>query len=109
MQKDNSHINYDKIEQSEEFQRYKKKKYTFVITIPVLFLFYYLAFIMMSAYMKPLMTKLVFGNFTFGYLFGASYFVVVWILAFIYVGVAKKYDKEVESIINKYGPEEKGA
>lgn len=29
MQKDNSHINYDKIEQSEEFQRYKKEKIYF--------------------------------------------------------------------------------
>lgn len=107
--KDNSHINYSEIYETEEFKSYKRKKYVFVFTVPILFLFYYLAFIMMSAYMKSLMTTIVFGNFTFGYLFGASYFVVVWILAFVYVGVAKKYDKEVEQIINKYGPEEKGA
>lgn len=109
-QKDNSHIDYQTINESEEFQSYKRKKYVFVFTIPILFLFYYLAFIMMSAYMKPLMTKLVFGNFTFGYLFGASYFVVVWILAFVYVAVAKKNDKKVDEIVSKYGPEEeKGA
>lgn len=107
--KDNSHIDYERIEKTEEFQNFKKGKYMFVIAIPSLFLVYYLAFILMSAYMKPLMSSLVFGNFTFGYLFGVSYFIVIWILAFIYVVVAKGYDKKVENIIDKYGPKEKGA
>src|SRR5699024_6671162 len=107
--KDNSRINCSEIYESAEFKSYKRKKYIFVFTVPILLLFYYLAFILMKSYMKSLMTTTVLSNLTFGYLFGASYFVVVWILAFVYVGVARKYDKEVEQILNKYGSEEKGA
>ncbi len=108
-QKDNSHIDFVKIEQTEEFRNLKRRKYKFVFTIPILFLFYYLTFPILSAYAKPLMSTLVFGNFTFGYLFGISYYVVIWALAGVYVWKAKQYDKQVELIIEKYGPKEKGA
>jgi|SRR5690625_527731 len=105
--KDNSHIDFVKIEQSEEFQDLKKRKYKFVFTIPILFLLYYLTFPVLSAYAKPLMTTFVFGNFTFGYLFGISYYIVIWALAFLYVWKARQYDKQVNEIIDKYGPKEK--
>lgn len=107
--KDNSHINYVEIEKTEEFQHLKRRKYWFVFTIPFLFLLYYLTFIVMSAYAKPLMSSIAVGNFTVGYLFGISYFVVIWALAFVYVWKARQYDKEVEAIIEKYGPKEEGA
>lgn len=107
--KDNSHIQYEEIEKTEEFQHLKRRKYWFVFTIPLLFLLYYLTFIVLSAYAKPLMSSVVFGNFTFGYLYGISYYVVIWTLAFVYVWKSKQYDKEVEEIIEKYGPKEKGA
>lgn len=108
-QKDNSHIDFVRIEQSEEFQSLRKRKYKFVFTIPILFLFYYLTFPILSAYAKPLMAKLVFGNMTFGYFFGISYYIVIWALAALYVWKAKQYDKQVEEIIAKYEPKEKGA
>lgn len=101
------HIEFYKIEQSEEFQSLKRRKYRFVFTIPILFLIYYLTFPVLSAYAKPLMSSFVFGNMTFGYLFGISYYVVIWTLAFVYVWKARQYDKEVENIIAKYGPKEK--
>lgn len=99
-------IEFEKIEQSEEFRALKKRKYRFIFTIPVLFLFYYLTFPVLSAYAKPLMSSIVFGNFTFGYLFGISYYLVIWTLAFIYVWKARQYDRQVDEIIAKYGPKE---
>lgn len=104
-------IAFQKIEQTEEFQNLKRRKYKFVFSIPILFFFYYLMFPILSAYAKPLMSSFVFGNFTFGYLYGISYYVVIWALAFIYVFKARSYDRQVEEIIAKYGPkeEEKGA
>lgn len=105
-------IAFEKIEQTEEFKDLKRRKYRFIFTVPVLFFFYYLTFPILSAYAKPLMSTIVFGNFTFGYLFGVSYYVVIWALAFIYVFKARSYDKQVEDIIAKYGPkevQEKGA
>lgn len=107
--KDNSHIDFVKIEETEEFKQLKRSKYKFIFPIPLLFLGYYLLFIVLSAYAKPLMSSLVFGNFTFGYLFGISYYVVIWGLAFLYVWKARQYDRKVNEIIEKYGPEQKGA
>lgn len=103
---------YERIEKSEEFRALKRKKYAFIFPVPILFFFYYLTFPVLSAYAKPLMTKFVVGNFTFGYLFGISYYFVIWTLALIYVAVAKNYDKQVDEIIAKYGQDfdkEKGA
>lgn len=103
---------YEKIEQSEEFKALKRKKYKFIFPVPILFFLYYLTFPILSAYAKPLMTTIVFGNFTFGYLFGISYYLVIWALAFIYVAVARSYDRQVDEIIAKYGAnfdKEKGA
>ncbi len=103
---------YEKIEQSEEFKALKRKKYKFIFPVPILFFLYYLTFPILSAYAKPLMTTIVFGNFTFGYLFGISYYLVIWALAFIYVAVARSYDRQVDEIIAKYGADfdkEKGA
>ncbi|MBO1005927.1 DUF485 domain-containing protein [Pseudogracilibacillus auburnensis] len=100
-------IEFEKIEQTEEFQHLKRRKYRFIFTIPVIFLLYYLTFPILSAYAKPLMSSIVFGNITFGYLFGISYYLVIWTLAFVYVFKAKQYDREVENIIAKYGPKEK--
>lgn len=107
--KDNSHIDFVRIEKTEEFQKLKSSKYKFVFTIPLLFIAYYLLFIVLSAYAKGFMSTLVFGNFTFGYLIGISYYLVIWALAGVYVWKARQYDKQVEEIIEKYGPKEKGA
>jgi len=98
---------FEQIEQSEEFKRLKRQKYKFIFPIPILFFFYYLAFPIMSAYAKPLMTTLVFGNFTFGYLFGISYYLVIWALAFLYLYKAKQYDRLIDEIVEKYAPKEK--
>jgi|SRR5699024_7367507 len=102
----NAHIDFVKIEQTEEFKALKRRKYKFIFPIPVLFFLYYLTFPVLSAYAPDLMSTLVFGNFTFGYLFGLSYYFVIWSLAFLYVYVARGYDRQVDEIIAKYGPAE---
>lgn len=102
-------INFERIEASEEFKQLKRKKYRFIFPVPIVFFLYYLAFPILSAYAKPLMTTIVVGNFTFGYLFGVSYYLVIWFLAFLYVYKAKQYDKMVADIIKQYDSVEKGA
>lgn len=99
-------IEFDKIEQTEEFKALKRRKYKFIFPVPILFFLYYLTFPILSAYAKDLMSTFVFGNFTFGYLFGLSYYFVIWGLAFLYYFVAKSYDRQVDEIIAKYGPKE---
>ncbi len=105
----NSNIDFEMIEQTEEFKELKRRKYRFIFPVPILFIVYYLLFIVMSAYQQDLMAKFVFGNLTFGYLFGISYYLVIWILAFVYVFKARQYDRLVEEIKTKYTDVGEGA
>lgn len=105
----NSNINFEMIEQTEEFKELKRRKYRFIFPVPILFIVYYLLFIVMSAYQQDLMAKFVLGNLTFGYLFGISYYLVIWILAFVYVFKARQYDRLVEEIKAKYTDVGEGA
>src|SRR5699024_12163625 len=77
-------------------------KYRFIFPVPLLFIVYYLFFIVMSAYAQDFMSQPLWGNLTTGYLFGVSYYIVVWALAFVYVIKARQYDKLVDEIFEKY-------
>lgn len=98
----NEKYEYIKIEQTEEFKELKRKKYRFIFPVPLLFIAYYLFFIVMSAYAQDFMSQPLWGNLTTGYLFGVSYYIVVWALAFVYVIKARQYDKLVDEIVEKY-------
>ena len=98
----NTKYEYIKIEQSEEFKELKRRKYRFIFPVPLLFIAYYLFFIVMSAYAQDFMAQPLLGNLTTGYLFGISYYLVIWALAFVYVIKARQYDKLVDEIVEKY-------
>lgn len=98
----NDKYEYIKIEKTEEFEELKRRKYRFIFPVPLLFVAYYLFFIAMSAYAQDFMAKPLFGNLTTGYLFGISYYLVIWALAFVYVLKARQYDKIVDEIVEKY-------
>lgn len=102
----NDKYEYIMIEQSEEFKELKRRKYRFIFPVPLLFIAYYLFFIVMSAYAQDFMSQPLLGNLTTGYLFGISYYLVIWILAFVYVLKARQYDKLVDEIVEKYTDKE---
>ena len=104
-----SKYDFEMIEQTEEFKELKRQKYRFIFPVPLLFIAYYLFFIVMSAYAQDFMAKVVYGNMTFGYLFGVSYYLVIWALAFVYVIKARQYDKLVDIIVEKYTDKEGSA
>lgn len=102
-------VNFKEIEKSTEFQKLKRSKNMFIWPITGLFFCYYLAFPLMAGYAKPLMVKFIFGNLTFGYLYGLTFYIIAWALAAIYVVKAKSFDKQAEKIVQKYGEEKEGA
>lgn len=100
---------FEEIESSEEFQQLKRSKQKFIWPITLIFIIYYLILPLMAGYAKPLMTSFVFGNITFGYLYGISFYIVAWGLAFLYVYQARKFDKKAAEIREKYSVGKKGA
>src|SRR5699024_11610329 len=87
----NEKYEYIKIEQTEEFKELKRRKYRFIFPVPLLFIYYYLFFIVMSAYAQIFMSQPLWGNLTTGYLFGVSYYLVVWALGFVCVMLSCQY------------------
>lgn len=102
----NEKYRYVEIEQSEEFKELIRRKYRFIFPVPLVFIAYYLFFIVMSAYAQDFMVQPLLGNLTTGYIFGISYYLVIWALAFVYVVKARQYDKLVEEIVEKYTDKE---
>src|SRR5699024_7118392 len=98
----NEKYEYIKIEQTEEYKELKRRKYRIIFQVQLLFIVYYLFSIVMSVYAEDFMSKSLLGNLTTGYLFGVSYYLVVWALTFVYVNKARQYDKLVDEIVEKY-------
>ncbi|QQK76860.1 DUF485 domain-containing protein [Salicibibacter cibarius] len=93
---------YERIAASEEYKQFKKQKFTFIWPIVILFVLYYATLPILAAYAQEFMGTLVFGNITFGYLYGMAYYIVAWGLAFVYVVKAAGFDKKVSAILDKY-------
>ena len=100
---------FQKIASSQDFKEFKRSKSKFLWPIVILFVCYYLALPLMAGYAKDLMGSFVFSNITFGYLFGISYYIVAWGLAFVYVLRARKFDQRASEILSKYSKYSKGA
>ncbi len=95
----NAHIDWAKLEQKPEFRRLLSRKARFIVPTTVFFLIYYLALPVLVGYWPELMKKQVWGKVNVAYVFALSQFFMAWIVAFIYVRVAAKWDIEAARII----------
>lgn len=94
--------NWRKISESKEFRQLKSSKSAFVWPITILFVLYYLSLPILAGYAKPLMNSYVIGSITFGYLYAVAQFFVAWILAFIYVGRARRFDESARKLHDEF-------
>ena len=60
---------------------------------------YYLALPILVGYAPELMKTKVFGEVNIAYLFALSQFFMAWAMAFVYVRVASKWDREAAAVI----------
>lgn len=94
-----SHVNWEAIEARPAFRSLLSRKAKFIVTATIFFLIYYLALPVLVGYCPDLMKKQVIGKVNLAYLFALSQFFMAWIIAFIYVRVASKWDKEAAAVI----------
>lgn len=95
-----SPVNWSEIEAKPAFQSLLARKAKFIISATVFFLLYYLALPVLVGYWPDLMKKEVIGKVNVAYVFALSQFFMAWIVAFIYVRVAAKWDKEAAAVIH---------
>ncbi len=95
-----SNVNWAEIEAKPAFRSLLGRKAKFIVIATVFFMIYYLALPILVGYWPDLMKKQVWGKVNIAYVFALSQFFMAWIVAFIYVRVAAKWDKEAAAIIH---------
>ncbi|MBE3549799.1 MAG: DUF485 domain-containing protein [Brockia lithotrophica] len=89
------------IVEDPKFRTFLRKKVLTLWTVVVLFLVFYMLLPIFAGYAKPLMAKYVLGFVTFGYAFGLLYYLVAWGLAFVYVVLARSFDRDARAFAEK--------
>ena len=86
------------IADTQAFKELRRAKLSFIWPVTLLFVAFYLLLPLLAGYAKPLMSKYVVGFVTFGYAYGLIYYLVAWGLAFLYVAVARRFDRASQAI-----------
>lgn len=95
-----SPVNWEQLEAKPEFRALLSRKSRFIIPATIFFLIYYLALPILVGYYPELMKTKVWGEVNVAYVFALSQFFMAWIMAFLYVRVAAKWDKSAASVIH---------
>ena len=82
------------------FRRMISTKVRFVTAATVFFVLYYFALPVAVGYFPQFMDRRVLGPVNLAYLFALSQFVVAWLLAFLYVRVAARFDGMSREILD---------
>lgn len=94
-----SPVNWDELEAKPEFRSLLGRKARFIVSATIFFMSYYLALPILVGYFPDLMKKQVLGKVNIAYIFALSQFLMAWIIAFIYVRKASRWDKEAAEVI----------
>lgn len=81
---------YQAIQASPEFADLRRRLRRFVFPMTALFLGWYLAFVLLAAYLPELMSRRVYGTITVGLLLGVAQFVSTLLITTWYVRFARK-------------------
>lgn len=92
---------WERLAATAEFKSLLAAKARFVVPATVVFIVYYFALPLLVGYAPALMAKKVFGVVNVAYLFALSQFFMAWIIAWLYVRAAGRFDKLAASVIAK--------
>jgi uncharacterized membrane protein (DUF485 family) len=92
---------WDRIAQSPVYCEMVAAKVRFVVPATVLFLVYYFALRVLVGYWPEMMATPVIGVLNVAYLFALSQFFMTWLLAYLYMRIAARFDRMSEQIVNE--------
>lgn len=84
---------WDRIASSEKFRLLLREKRRFVLPATMFFIVYYFALPVLVGYFPQWMSRKVLGPVNLAYLFALSQFLMAWIVAWLYVRAAQRFDK----------------
>jgi uncharacterized membrane protein (DUF485 family) len=92
---------WDRVAAMDEFRSLLKARVRFVVPATIFFVVYYFALPISVGYFPHIMDKPVLGPVNIAYLFALSQFFMAWIIAWLYLRAAKKFDILSEQIHKK--------
>ena len=93
-------IDWEKLAASERFRSLLKAKRRFVVPAMIFFIVYYFALPVLIGYARPFMEKRVLGPVNLAYLFALSQFFMAWIIAWLYVRAAARFDRMAKDVVS---------
>ncbi len=92
---------WDRVAAMDEFKQLLKAKSRFIVPATIFFIVYYFLLPYLVGYHPQMMDKRVWGSVNIAYLFALSQFFVAWLIAWLYVRAARKWDESGQQILNR--------
>src|SRR5215210_7612055 len=89
---------WERIAATTEFRTLLRRKRRFILPATIFFIVYYFALPVLVGYFPELMARKVLGALNIAYVFALSQFVMAWVLAWMYVRAAERFDSMSASI-----------
>jgi uncharacterized membrane protein (DUF485 family) len=98
---------WDRVAESDDFKDLMAAKARFIVPATLFFVLYYFALPVLVGYAPKVMSRPVFGVVNVAYLFALSQFFMAWILAWLYVRAAGRFDRMAKRILENIKPDPK--
>src|SRR4051812_14170086 len=94
-------VPWSQVAATDEFKALVAAKMRFIVPATIFFIVYYFALPILVGYARDFMDTKVIGDVNIAYLFALSQFFMAWILAWLYLRQAGKFDQMAQNIIAK--------
>jgi uncharacterized membrane protein (DUF485 family) len=92
---------WNRVAAMPEFKQLLKAKTKFIVPATIFFIVYYFLLPYLVGYYPKVMDKRVWGSVNIAYLFALSQFFVAWLIAWLYVRAARKWDDAGKQILDR--------
>jgi uncharacterized membrane protein (DUF485 family) len=94
-------VDWQRLAATAEFKALLKAKTRFVVPATIFFIVYYFSLPLLVGYAPQLMSRKVFGVVNVAYLFALSQFLMAWMVAWLYVRAAARFDRMARDVVEK--------
>ena len=94
---------WNRVAQTPDFKKLLAAKKAFVLPATIFFILYYFALPISVGYFPAFMQRKVLGPVNIAYLFALSQFLVAWLIAYLYVRAARRFDVYAATVIKDLG------
>lgn len=91
---------WDVVASNEEFKDLMAAKARFIVPATLFFIAYYFALPLLVGYAPDLMATPVIGPVNVAYLFALSQFFMAWVVAWLYVRAAHRFDAMAKNVLD---------